>query len=196
MERKVGDGTYVPFPALGPDSVSFTDTAPTGGSVNTYRVRALNSGGASEYSGEVPVAVPATSQTTGNTSSSASGGGGGGGGGCFIATAAFGSPMAGEVGILREFRDRYLLTNIAGRAFVAVYYEMSPPLASRIARSVTLRSVTRGTLRPVIAWVHLFMLAPTLTILVSACCPILGAVFLVTCRHRARRGRTEGRLPR
>jgi hypothetical protein len=37
---------------------------------------------------------------------------------CFIATAAFGSPMAPEVALLRAFRDSWLLTNSPGRIFV------------------------------------------------------------------------------
>jgi hypothetical protein len=43
---------------------------------------------------------------------------GGGGGGCFIATAAYGSLVEPHVKILRDFRDRFLKTNIAGKSFV------------------------------------------------------------------------------
>ncbi len=43
------------------------------------------------------------------------GGGGGGGGGCFIATAAYGSPMQPYVKLLHEFLDRFLLVNTVGK---------------------------------------------------------------------------------
>ena len=89
-------------------------------------------------------------------------GGGGGGGGCFIATAAFGSPMAVEVQVLREFRDEELLTHAPGRWLVAAYYWTSPPLARLIGSNEVLRSATRITLRPVIWWAALALESPVL----------------------------------
>ncbi len=77
------------------------------------------------------------------------------GGGCFIATAAYGSYLHPQVQLLRQFRDDHLLTTAPGRAFVALYYRCSPPLADFISRHTVLRGVTRILLTPVVmAVVH------------------------------------------
>jgi len=40
--------------------------------------------------------------------------------------------MAEEIGILREFRDKYLLTNPLGKGLLKLYYKVSPPMAEFI----------------------------------------------------------------
>lgn len=85
-----------------------------------------------------------------NGGGSGGGGGGGGGGGCFIATAAFGSYLAPEVVVLRQFRDNVLLRSHAGRLFVRGYNACSPRLARRIEHSPVSAFIVRATLTPVI----------------------------------------------
>ena len=51
---------------------------------------------------------------------------------CFVATAAYGSPLASEVGTFRRFRDRHLMTNALGRALVSAYYEVGPQAAEAL----------------------------------------------------------------
>jgi hypothetical protein len=70
---------------------------------------------------------------------------------CFIATAAFGSPLAEEVAVLRRFRDSVLRTSSPGRAFIGLYYRYSPPAARFISQHEPLRAAVRGALYPV-AW--------------------------------------------
>jgi len=70
---------------------------------------------------------------------------------CFIATAAYGTPMADEIGILREFRDKYLLTNPVGATLVEFYYRFSPPIAKFITENPSLKPIVRAALLPVVA---------------------------------------------
>lgn len=65
---------------------------------------------------------------------------------CFIATAAYGTPLAGEIRTLRTIRDDHLLSSSLGSAFVDTYYRLSPPVAKKIAQSSTAQSITRGLL--------------------------------------------------
>lgn len=145
------------------------------------------SGNQSGYSNEIVYTVP------GGTSPSPSpdGGtvsGGGGGGGCFIATAAFGSPLEPEVALLREFRDTCLLTNGPGRAFVDFYYRVSPPVADFISGSEELRQITRGILWPLVMAVK----NPTAAVAVIITALSLG---ILCGAGRGKRRRTGRRMP-
>jgi alpha-tubulin suppressor-like RCC1 family protein len=70
---------------------------------------------------------------------------------CFIATVAYGTPMAGEVEILRRFRDEYLLTNPLGQGLVNIYYKVSPPVAEFITEHPGLKPMVRVGLAPAVA---------------------------------------------
>ena len=70
---------------------------------------------------------------------------------CFIATAAYGTPIAEEIGILRQFRDEYLLTNPMGNALVDLYYRVSPPMAEFITAHPSLKPIVRTGLVPAVA---------------------------------------------
>jgi len=71
---------------------------------------------------------------------------------CFIATAAYGSPLHPYVEILRDFKDKYLMSNKAGRALVNLYYKYSPFLAKLIAKHKALKIAVRINLLPLVAF--------------------------------------------
>jgi hypothetical protein len=73
-------------------------------------------------------------------------------GGCFIATAAYETSTAEQIDVLREFRDVVLLESDAGSQFVALYYQLSPPVADFIAGNELLRTLVRELLVDPFVW--------------------------------------------
>jgi len=76
---------------------------------------------------------------------------------CFIATAAFGSPLAGQVEILRQFRDKYLLTNTLGQKFVIWYYQNGPIAANFIQDKPLAKVLVQTALYPLIGFSFLLI---------------------------------------
>ena len=87
---------------------------------------------------------------------------------CFIATAAFGSPIEPHVMALRQFRDRYLQNSTLGRAFIRFYYRYSPPIAAVIAEHDWLRLLVRMLLTPLVLAIAFPLRALMLGALVTA----------------------------
>jgi hypothetical protein len=70
---------------------------------------------------------------------------------CFVATAAYGTPMAEEITALRRLRDRHLLSNPVGRLLVRAYEAVGPKLADAIRDHGQLRAAVRTLLSPIVA---------------------------------------------
>jgi peptide/nickel transport system substrate-binding protein len=73
---------------------------------------------------------------------------------CLIATATFGSELAPEVALLRNFRDSQVLQTAAGSSFMlafnAFYYSFSPQVASYISSHDYVRAGMKVVLYPLI----------------------------------------------
>jgi hypothetical protein len=69
---------------------------------------------------------------------------------CFVATAAWGTNMAADVQMLRNFRDVYLRSNVIGEILVEAYYTFGPSVAALIAPSDTARRAARTGLAPLV----------------------------------------------
>lgn len=69
---------------------------------------------------------------------------------CFIATAAYGTPFAEEIDVLRNWRDDFLSESFLGQKFIKMYYSLSPPVANNINTSDTKKKIVRITLNPIV----------------------------------------------
>jgi YVTN family beta-propeller protein len=155
--KKYSSGTYYEIATLNENTTEYSDSGLEQAANYYYAVCAYNEMGDSEYTDVKYITTPLAS-------------------GCFIATAAYGSYTETHVRILRDFRDRFLLKDKAGRAFVKFYYKYSPGIADYISRHEFIRAVIRLCLLPiiVISWVMLsigpfsIFLMPIFVILVLA----------------------------
>jgi subtilisin len=174
IERKTtAGGTYSEIATVAANTTKYSDTGLGASATYYYRVRAYIASGNSSYSNEIGAATPAPPS---------------GGGGCFIATAAFGSPLEKHVEILRDFRERVLLTSSAGKVFVDFYYKASPALADKIAPSEGLRFITRVMLMPVIGVAYLIVHLGMLMTMLLFTTIVLTVIFtIVTLRRKFRK---------
>jgi hypothetical protein len=74
---------------------------------------------------------------------------------CYIATACYGDADHPDVESLRRFRDEVLLRTVWGRAFVRVYYVLSPRIAERLGRHALPAAILRrAVLEPLVRGLH------------------------------------------
>jgi prepilin-type N-terminal cleavage/methylation domain-containing protein len=97
---------------------------------------------------------------------------------CFVATAAYGDAGHPMVQILRDFRDRQLLSWQAGRWFVKQYYEHGPAAADMISNRPIAMWAVRCLLAPIVALAFCLTYAPlAIPFILIISFIITGAVF-------------------
>lgn len=103
---------------------------------------------------------------------------------CFIATAAYRSPTAAPVMMLRQFRDEVLLQFGLGKSFVRWYYHWSPPAAEWLMAHSEFRYPVLVALVPleIVAWLCLRPL-----VLLSLLTLVLGGAVALRVRRQSRR---------
>ena len=86
---------------------------------------------------------------------------------CFIATAAYGSPLDRHLKPLRWFRDQVLLQTTPGRAFVEWYYVYGPKAASVVSAHPALKILVRSIL-----WLPVAIISTWMTLTGEANFPV------------------------
>ena len=67
-------------------------------------------------------------------------------GGCYVATCVYGSYDCPQVWTLRRFRDNTLASTWYGRAFIRIYYAVSPTLVNWFGHTAWLKNLWRSKL--------------------------------------------------
>ncbi len=105
--------------------------------------------------------------------------------GCFVATAAFGDAGHPAVVLLRDFRDRFLLTWDGGKWLADQYYIYGPVAAGLIQDRPIAIWVVRGLLLPIAAVTFMILYAPwTIPFLLLSSAILTGALFSAGRKRR------------
>ena len=101
--------------------------------------------------------------------------------GCFIATATYGTALHPHVEILRNFRDKYLMSNEVGRFLIDFYYEYSPFAANLITKHKALKVAVRISLLPFVAFsysmFHFDLIITTVMLVLVSVFPVFLILF-------------------
>jgi long-subunit fatty acid transport protein len=110
---------------------------------------------------------------------------------CFITTAAYGSPLAKQVKVLRQFRNRYLLTHTIGQKLVALYYREGKPAAMYIESHPWLKFPIRVLLYPLVGLAWLLVSTSAKTKGIICLCILIGGMVIIRRRQTKRKNVKE-----
>ncbi len=114
---------------------------------------------------------------------------------CMVATAAYGTPMAAQLTLLRMFRDAYLLESPIGMAFVDVYYRSGTVAAAYVSNHDWAAWAVRQALRPLLFVAAFMLLFPGFVSAMSAAA-VVGAIMLALAWTLRQRRQSTSCAPR
>jgi len=140
-------GPVTPSPGT-PATSNLTASASTSASIGSFTLTIMGASGSLTHSLNIGIVISATPTTNATAPPK-----------CLIATATYGSEVAPEVQLLRNFRDYSIMKTQAGSnfmvAFNAWYYSFSPYVASYLTTHWVERTIMKGVLYPLIGILYL-----------------------------------------
>ena len=144
-------GPVTPTPAT-PATSTLTVSASSSSSTGSFTLAVTGTSGSLTHSVNLGILITAPSTTTTTTSAP-------GTPKCLIATATYGSELAPEVQLLRNFRDYSIMKTQSGSnfmvAFNAWYYSFSPYVAVYLTNHWVERTIMKGVLYPLVGILYL-----------------------------------------
>ncbi len=153
-----GVSISLPGPVTPPSGSTATSTltvsASSSSSTGSFTLSVTGTNGLLTHNVNLGVIIATAPTTTSSTSTSPPTGPT-----CLIATATYGSELAPEVQLLRNFRDHSIMKTNAGSnfmvAFNAWYYSFSPYVANYLSTHWVERTIMKGVLYPLIGMLYL-----------------------------------------